>query len=156
VRKRLTLGFSTIDASSKDAALTRGYAICLAKSTPELGVLRPPTFSKLKNVGYSDRAVRKFRHDQIPNRAQALTSTSTIRAATRGIPQGTAQAAFAAVESGSQHISRSSSNNLNPHLMSRDCNVCTTSTSSLDIGFGHGKATSSLTRPRYVKKSCYI
>ncbi|GAB9471066.1 hypothetical protein Gpo141_00008291 [Globisporangium polare] len=63
------------DASSKDAALARGFAVDLDREPSDVASLRPRAFPVRKDVGASDRAVRKYRQDLIPNRSQQLTAS---------------------------------------------------------------------------------
>ncbi|TYZ61634.1 hypothetical protein PybrP1_007434 [[Pythium] brassicae (nom. inval.)] len=69
------------DASAKDIALKRGYAVGIERdaerrnSEGELASIRPRPFSLQKNVGASDRAVRKYRQDMVLNRSQQSTAS---------------------------------------------------------------------------------
>ncbi|KAG6586754.1 paladin-like protein [Phytophthora cinnamomi] len=63
------------DASSKEAALTRGHAIDIEHPANGVASLRARPVALMKPVGLHDRAVRKYRRDQIPNRALAGTAS---------------------------------------------------------------------------------
>ncbi|KAG7390627.1 hypothetical protein PHYPSEUDO_007089 [Phytophthora pseudosyringae] len=71
------------DASSKEAALavykpaprSRGLAIDLGNPANGVASLRPRPVALMKPVGLHDRAVRRYRRDQIPNRAHASTAS---------------------------------------------------------------------------------
>lgn len=63
------------DASSKEAALTRGLAIDIDNPANGLASLRPRPVPLMKPVGLHDRAVRRYRRDQIWNRAHASTAS---------------------------------------------------------------------------------
>lgn len=58
----------------------RGYAVNLDRD-PSIGScagissIRPRVFAQTKDVGASDRAVRKYRRDLIPNRSQQVTAS---------------------------------------------------------------------------------
>ncbi|KAJ8571895.1 hypothetical protein ON010_g4938 [Phytophthora cinnamomi] len=62
-------------ASSKEAALTRGHAIDIEHLANGVASLRARPVALMKPVGLHDRAVRKYRRDQIPNRALAGTAS---------------------------------------------------------------------------------
>ncbi|KAE8900856.1 hypothetical protein PF005_g3364 [Phytophthora fragariae] len=65
------------DASSKEAALTRGHAIDIDNPINGVASLRARPVALMKPVGLHDRAVRKYRRNQIPNRAVASTASIT-------------------------------------------------------------------------------
>ncbi|ETO71684.1 hypothetical protein F444_12006 [Phytophthora nicotianae P1976] len=75
------------DASSKEAALTRGHAIDIIDPANGVASLRPRPVALMKPVGLHDRAVRKYRRDQISNRAHASTASITnLQPASRLMP----------------------------------------------------------------------
>ncbi|OWZ13233.1 hypothetical protein PHMEG_00013482 [Phytophthora megakarya] len=65
------------DASSKETALKRGHAIDIDYPIKGVPSLRPRPVALMKPVGLHDRAVRRYRRDQIPNRAHASTASIT-------------------------------------------------------------------------------
>ncbi|KAG2776458.1 hypothetical protein PC129_g6414 [Phytophthora cactorum] len=65
------------DASSKEAALARGHTIEIDNSANGVASLRPRPVALMKPVGLHDRAVRRYRRDQISNRAHASTASTT-------------------------------------------------------------------------------
>eukprot|EP00644_Phytophthora_capsici_P003922 jgi/Phyca11/108309/e_gw1.15.734.1 len=110
------------DASSKEIALTRGLAIEFDSPTNGVASLRPRPIALMKPVGLHDRAVRKYRRDQIPNRAH--TSTASIMNL-----QPAAQ--LKAVRSAGclPHVHPAATPSSDPFsAVSRDCFQCTSAT----------------------------
>ncbi|KAK1941279.1 hypothetical protein P3T76_007145 [Phytophthora citrophthora] len=112
------------DASSKEAALTRGLAIDFDNPANGVASLRPRPVALMKPVGLHDRAVRRYRRDQIPNRAH--TNTASI------MNLQPASQLKAVRSSGSlPHVHSAGISSSDPFsAVSRDCFQCTTETTS--------------------------
>lgn len=88
-RSRFVGMFACLDARTIHTTVTitspfvaqRGYAVDIERdngrreSESELAFIRPRPFSLQTDVGASDRAVRKYRQDLIPNRSQQSTAS---------------------------------------------------------------------------------
>ncbi|KAF4046031.1 hypothetical protein GN244_ATG01534 [Phytophthora infestans] len=111
-----------VDASSKEAALTRGLAIDIDNPANGLASLRPRPVPLMKPVGLHDRAVRRYRRDQIWNRAHASTaSISNMQPASRLKPVHSAGSLPPA------HATAIPPLDPTP-IVSRDCFQCTATT----------------------------
>lgn len=105
----------------------------LDRETGDFANLRPCAFPVRKDVGASDRAVRKYRRDLIPNRSQQLTASVSNLLHTPPIGSGPQQ------QRGVQPSQSAGSLLLSHSCTSRDCFQCT-----------HARQNQKTKKPRYT------